>query len=165
MLEITPWLSEAVVSVLLFCEPAILTKQLGSESYSVRQQAATRLVAAGPRVLPYLRLAMSTHDLEAKRRMENCIEVIQRDPEFLELAEAYHRHMVAIEMMNHVRGRCLFPDLRERVAVQAALISPLEQKLRARGVSDGQLHAMKAEILESHRQFREKQRSAQVVAP
>lgn len=54
-----------------------LVRQLGAESYRLREEAAVRLVTAGPKVLELLRSSHHEHDVEVVRRLERCQQRIQ----------------------------------------------------------------------------------------
>jgi HEAT repeat protein len=55
----------------------LLIRQLGDDSFKVRQQASRDLVAQGPLALPLLRVAAKDTDLEVKRRALQCIQRIE----------------------------------------------------------------------------------------
>jgi len=50
-----------------------LIRQLGDDSFKVRQAATTELAALGPTAVPYLRRALNDPDEELKERAENLI--------------------------------------------------------------------------------------------
>ncbi|MCI0376185.1 MAG: PQQ-binding-like beta-propeller repeat protein [Gemmataceae bacterium] len=54
-----------------------LIRQLGADSYRLREQAMADLTARGPVVVEALRLAAQSADLEVKRRAERCLLRIQ----------------------------------------------------------------------------------------
>lgn len=63
-------------------------RQMGDESFEVRQQASKELVAAGRPALPLLKRALHDADLEIARRAERCIDEIERSPVSGHLAAA-----------------------------------------------------------------------------
>jgi len=54
-----------------------LIRQLGSETYRLREQAAGELISRGPAVIEILREALKSPDLEIARRAERCLQRIQ----------------------------------------------------------------------------------------
>jgi hypothetical protein len=56
-----------------------LIRQLGDDSFEVRQKASTELAALGPVTLPLLRDALKDPDVEIARRAEDCIHLIEQD--------------------------------------------------------------------------------------
>ena len=128
----------------------VLIKRLGSESFTVRERAAAELIAIGPRALPPLRQALTTVDLETKRRVESCIQVIETEPSYADLRDAYCRQIGYTERLVCCRGHCIYRDMKASADAHSASIPGLEQKLRLRGVGDAQLQAMKAEVVERH---------------
>ena len=54
-----------------------LVRQLGSDSFALRQKASKELKAAGPRAIPVLRKGMSNTDKEIARGAKDCLEEIQ----------------------------------------------------------------------------------------
>jgi hypothetical protein len=63
-------------------------RQLGSESYRQREEAAAMLVAAGPKGVELLRSAQHGSDLEVVRRVERCLQRIQEADPSLEVQAA-----------------------------------------------------------------------------
>jgi hypothetical protein len=57
--------------------PDLLIRQFGSEKFQEREDATTRAIALGPRILPTLRQALSHHDPEIVSRARSCIEQIE----------------------------------------------------------------------------------------
>jgi hypothetical protein len=55
-------------------------RQLGDKSFRAREQAATALAARGSSALPALRHALDDGDPEVRRRVKQCIDVIERGP-------------------------------------------------------------------------------------
>ncbi len=56
-----------------------LIRQLGSSDFQTREKATSELIALGPVVLPELRQARKDPDAEVKRRVAQCVEVIERE--------------------------------------------------------------------------------------
>jgi hypothetical protein len=57
-----------------------LVRQLASRTFKVRDGAAVELIARGPAVLPLLRRAPEGPDLESRRRLQRCIETLEKTP-------------------------------------------------------------------------------------
>jgi hypothetical protein len=57
-----------------------LIPQLGDNDFTKRQKASDDLAAAGPPILPHLRLALSDPDQEIQRRAQECINEIEKGP-------------------------------------------------------------------------------------
>jgi hypothetical protein len=57
-----------------------LVGQLASPTFRVRDRAAAELTARGPAVLPLLRRAAKGPDLESQRRLQRCIEALEKIP-------------------------------------------------------------------------------------
>jgi hypothetical protein len=68
-----------------------LIKQLGDDSYAVREKASAALVALGQPALPLLREATKDSDLEIVRRAQACIERIGPTAEEAAAAERSRR--------------------------------------------------------------------------
>jgi hypothetical protein len=58
-----------------------LLRQLGDPAFKVRSRAATEIISVGPAALPFLRRALTDHDLEIARRAQLCIEQIEQQKE------------------------------------------------------------------------------------
>jgi hypothetical protein len=58
-----------------------LVKQLGDDSFEVRQQATEGLVALGAVAIPFLQEATRNEDLEVSRRAQGCLERIGNRPD------------------------------------------------------------------------------------
>jgi hypothetical protein len=56
----------------------VLVGQLASRTFRVRDRAAAELTARGPALLPLLRRAPHGPDLESQRRLERCIEALEK---------------------------------------------------------------------------------------
>src|SRR2546421_8766937 len=56
-----------------------LVRQLGDNSFRIRERASTDLAARGITVASFLRPAIQDADLEVARRAEECLRVIARD--------------------------------------------------------------------------------------
>ena len=56
-----------------------LIHQLGNDAFTVREQAVGDLMALGPFVLPLLRNFLQDPDPEIRRRVENCVQRIEKD--------------------------------------------------------------------------------------
>src|SRR5262245_43679803 len=54
-----------------------VVRQLGDQSFRIRQQAEKNLVAAGRPARSFLRLALSDHDLEIVRRAERLLRRLE----------------------------------------------------------------------------------------
>src|SRR5207244_579141 len=76
-------LSEADIAKL-----AEAVRQLGDNSFSVREKATAELVAAGRNALPSLRSGLKDADLEIARRAQECIRAIENGPGALLAAAA-----------------------------------------------------------------------------
>jgi hypothetical protein len=63
-------------------------RQLGDESFDVRDQASKDLVAAGRWALPYLRPALKDADVERARRARECVAVIEKVPHVEQMTAA-----------------------------------------------------------------------------
>jgi HEAT repeat protein len=61
-----------------------LMQQLTGEDFAAREKAHAELVAAGLNALPHLRAALGSPDLEARRRVQECIQGIEARPELAE---------------------------------------------------------------------------------
>ena len=57
-----------------------LIKQLGDDSFKVREQASEKLIALGPAALPALQQALNHRDVEVARRAERCLNAFQGTP-------------------------------------------------------------------------------------
>lgn len=57
-----------------------LIRQLGDNSFGLREQASKKLAAFGAPAIPFLRVALSDGDLEISRRAGYCLEEIERGP-------------------------------------------------------------------------------------
>lgn len=57
-----------------------LVKQLGDDSFNVREKATQALIALGEPALPFLQQAAKSSDLEVARRAERCLQAIHKDP-------------------------------------------------------------------------------------
>jgi HEAT repeat protein len=57
-----------------------VVRQLGSDSFAVREQASAALVARGPAVVPILRAALRNPDAEIARRARRCLSDIEQGP-------------------------------------------------------------------------------------
>jgi HEAT repeat protein len=57
-----------------------VVQQLDSNSFTIRQDAAKKLVDYGTPALPFLRAALKDNSLEMTRRVENCIKDIEKGP-------------------------------------------------------------------------------------
>jgi HEAT repeat protein len=56
-----------------------LIRQMGDDSFEVRQKASAELAAVGPVALPLLKQATKDSDVEIARRAEDCIHLIEQD--------------------------------------------------------------------------------------
>src|SRR2546425_634355 len=56
-----------------------LIRRLGSETFKVREEATTALIASGTPALPWLRRAAHHRDPEIARRADTCVEAIERE--------------------------------------------------------------------------------------
>src|SRR5262245_16986258 len=54
-----------------------LVRQLGSDSFLLREKASQELEAAGRLALPFLRPAVGDRDLEVARRAERCLRAVE----------------------------------------------------------------------------------------
>jgi hypothetical protein len=72
-----------------------LVGQLASRTFKVRDRAAAELTARGPAVLPLLRRAPRGPDLESQRRLERCIEAVEKIP-WDKVAAAVARRLQAL---------------------------------------------------------------------
>jgi HEAT repeat protein len=57
-----------------------LVGRLADRRFKVRDQAATELLGRGPAVLPLLRRAPKAAELEAQRRLQRCIDTLEKTP-------------------------------------------------------------------------------------
>lgn len=57
-----------------------LIKQLGDESFEVREKASADLIRLGAVAIPYLKEALKDTDLEVVRRAERCLKELAKDP-------------------------------------------------------------------------------------
>lgn len=57
-----------------------LIKQLGDETFEVREKASTELIALGAAAVPFLKEALKDGDLEVVRRAERCLKEIAKEP-------------------------------------------------------------------------------------
>jgi HEAT repeat protein len=71
-----------------------MVRQLGDESFDVREKASSDLVRAGRAAVPLLKEAVKDSDLEIARRAERCLEEIANNPD-LHLAPAAARVLAA----------------------------------------------------------------------
>ena len=94
---------------------ALRIRDLGDESFEVRQEASADLIRAGPPALPWLRTALNNADLERARRAERCIDAIEAESK--EVVDGGGRSCAGREEAPRSRGRTArFPaGLPERV--------------------------------------------------
>jgi hypothetical protein len=57
-----------------------LIRQLGDDSFEVREKATQALIAIGEPAVPFLQQAAKSTDLEVVRRAERCLQAIVKDP-------------------------------------------------------------------------------------
>jgi len=57
-----------------------LIRQLGDDSFEVREKATQALIALGEPAVPFLQPAAKSTDLEVARRAERCLQAIIKDP-------------------------------------------------------------------------------------
>ena len=57
-----------------------LIRQLGDDSFEVREKATHALIALGEGAVPFLQQAIKSTDLEVVRRAERCLRALQKDP-------------------------------------------------------------------------------------
>ncbi len=79
-----------------------LIRQLGSESYRLREQALTDLINRGPAAVRILREAIKESDLETVRRLEKCLAVIQERDVAPDVVPAAVRLLAAHEAVGAV---------------------------------------------------------------
>jgi hypothetical protein len=57
-----------------------LIRQLGDDSFEIREKASQALIALGEPAVPFLQAAAKSTDLEVARRAERCLQAIIKDP-------------------------------------------------------------------------------------
>src|SRR5262245_32973467 len=60
---------------------AALIRQLGHQSFAVREEATRQLLSIGPAAAPKLRQAANDSDPEVRRRVQRCLQQIARTPD------------------------------------------------------------------------------------
>ncbi len=135
-----------------------LIRQLGADSYRLREQAMADLTARGPVVVEALRLAAQSADLEVKRRAERCLLRIQEKDVGNEVTAAavrvlaYRKPATVVETMlafvPFADGNAVADEVRSLLAALARQDGKAHPSLvAALGDKDGVRRAAAAESL------------------
>ena len=86
--DLLAFICSKTVSAKQLAEAHTLIRQLGDDTFRVRERASKKLVALGSMVLPLLREAVNDPDREAARRARECLQQIGEEKSQLQTAAA-----------------------------------------------------------------------------